>query len=158
MTAGLSSPRGSYIDAVVASTFRFVLAVKSVGCTCVVLLLTWNWSFVGFHSNPSVVSPSSLSRDNVCCVSCSSLGLLSKNVDWFEAHFLSVIPAVWSRGDISCCTLIASSMCLRCHLVNHLHKSHSSAFEHPLGIDTCCHLLISLGNVLPGIELKRFHM
>jgi len=55
MTAGLSSPRGSNIDDEVASTFRFVLAVESVVCTCVVLFLTWKLSFVGFHSNPSLV-------------------------------------------------------------------------------------------------------
>ena len=37
MTAGLSSPSGSYMEAVVASAFRFVLAVESVVCTCVML-------------------------------------------------------------------------------------------------------------------------
>jgi len=51
MTAGLSSPRGSNIDAVVARNFHFVLAVEFVGCTCVVLFLTCSWSIVGFHSN-----------------------------------------------------------------------------------------------------------
>jgi len=40
MTAGLSSPRGSNIDAVVASTFRIVLAVEFVVRTCVVFFLT----------------------------------------------------------------------------------------------------------------------
>ena len=40
MTAGISSPRGSNIDGVVAGIFRFVHAVEFVVCTCEVLFLT----------------------------------------------------------------------------------------------------------------------
>ena len=136
MTAGLSSPSGSNIDAVVASTLRFVLAVESVVCKWVMLFLSWIWSSFGFHNNPSVVIPSSLSSDNVCCVSCSSFGIIQggsnmtgtvyiclhtnqsrsylnhlvfKNFELLHAHFLNVSPAVCSKDDISCCTLIASS-------------------------------------------------
>ena len=40
MTAGLSSPRGSNMDAVVASTLRFVLALDPVVYSWVMLFLT----------------------------------------------------------------------------------------------------------------------
>ena len=73
---------------------------------------------------------------------------------WLEAHFLNVNP-VWSR-DTSCCTLIASST-FEVPL-SHQRKNHSSAREQTLGIDTCCHLLTSLGNMLPDMELKMFRM
>ena len=110
MRAGLSSLSGSKMDDVIASTLRFVPAVESDACIWVKLLLTCSWSFLGFHSNPSVVTPSSLSRDNVDCVSCSSFGMVSKNVEWLDVHFLNVSPAVWSRDDIYFCILTASSM------------------------------------------------
>ena len=96
------------MDAVVASTLRFVLTVESVCCSWVKLLLTCSWSFCGFHNNPSVVTPS-FSRENVCCVSCSSLGMVPMNVEWLDAHFLNVSPAVCSSDVNSCCNFIASS-------------------------------------------------
>ena len=79
--------------AVVASTLQFVLAVKSVISTWAVSLTCSRSVFV-FHNNPSVVTQSLLSRDNICCISCSSLGMLSKNVEYLEAHFLKINPAV----------------------------------------------------------------
>ena len=97
------------MDAVVDSTLRFVLAVKWICCPWVKWLLTCNWSFCGFHNNQSVVTPSSFSRENVGCVSCTSLGMVFMNVEWLDAHFLNVSPAVCSRDVNSLCSLIASS-------------------------------------------------
>jgi hypothetical protein len=94
MTAGLSSPLGVKSDAVMAGTLRLVHSVEFVGCIRLILLLTFSLSFLGFHSNPSVLTPSSLSRDNVVCVSCSFYGIASRNVEWLDAHFLNVSPAV----------------------------------------------------------------
>jgi hypothetical protein len=68
------------MDAVVASTLRFVLTVELVDGTGSVLILTCSWSVVGFQSRPSVVTPSSLSSDNVGCVSCSYVGMLFRKV------------------------------------------------------------------------------
>ena len=53
MTAGLSSPRGSNIDAVVARTFIFYSLWIFVVWLCVVMFLTWRLSVFRFHSNPS---------------------------------------------------------------------------------------------------------
>jgi len=87
--------------AVVASTLLFVLAVESVGCRVVVLLLTCSRSSNGCHNNPSVDTPSLLSNDKVVCVSKFSAGMVSKNAELLEAHFLRVNPAVL-RSDDNC--------------------------------------------------------
>jgi hypothetical protein len=94
ITDVLNSPSGSKIDAVMASTLRFIPSVKSVGCAWVRLLLTCSLLLVGFLSNPRVVNPSSLSSDNVDCVSYRSVGMVFRNAEWFDAHFLNVNPAV----------------------------------------------------------------
>ena len=157
MTAELSGLRGSNMNAVVASTLRFVPFVESVGCTWVVLFLTCSWSTAGLLSNPSVVTPSSLSMHNICCFSSRSLGLVSRNAEWLNVHFHNLNPAVLSRHDISCCNLTASSG-LKCHLVYHQYRNHCSTFEQNLDIETSCHLLNSWCNMLSDMELKIFHM
>ena len=56
-----------------------------------------------------MVTPLSLGSDNVWFVSVKSVGMLSMNEDWLDAHFLNVNPAVLSSDVNSCCKLIASS-------------------------------------------------
>jgi len=85
MGAGLNIPWGSNMNAVVASTVRFLLTVEFVGCTWVVVFLTCSWLLVEFHSNLSFVTTSSLSSHNVYCVFVFwTYGRLGINVDWFH--------------------------------------------------------------------------
>jgi len=139
-----------------ANTLHFVLAGESVECICVRLLFTCKWSFLGFHKNASVVRPSSLSRDNVDFVSCSSNGIVSRNVVWLDAHFHNENPAVWSKLIIPSVRWV-HLLWLRFHL-SHQHRNHCSTLEQPLGTVVRYHLQVSWGSVLPGMELKNFHM
>ena len=61
MTAGLNIPRGTNMDAVVASTLRIVLAVGSVSCTWVVLFL-FPWRLDEVVESHMVVSPLGISE------------------------------------------------------------------------------------------------
>ena len=139
MTAGLRSPSGSKMEAVIANTFLFVLPVAFVCGTWVALLRTCSWSVVGIQSNPRVVNPLSLASDNVWLVRFNSVGMLSRNEGWLDDHFLNVNPAVLS-SDVNCsCKLVASSR-VGCHLEDHLRRNHCSVLELILDDDSCSRL------------------
>ena len=119
------------------------------------LFLTCSWSLFGFHCNPSVVIPPSLSRDN------GLLGFLK--LLWNGIQECRVVCGPLPQCEscclkqISCCTLIEFRW-LKCRLGCHQHRNHCSTLEKPLVIDAFCHLLTSWGSVLPEMEQKKFHM
>ena len=139
MTAGLKSPSGSKMQAVMANTFLFVLLVASVVGTWVVLLRTCSWSVDGIQSNP------------VWLLHCHWLVTM---FDLFLSNLLECCP--WMKGDwmpifsmwiLQCrtvmLTLVANGLLLpewECHLEDHLRRNHCSVLELIVDDYICYHL------------------